>query len=55
MAVLKTASNFQYFAPLASRVIRVDTIGPGQSQVETLPWRRLPRPIWPLEPVATWR
>ena len=55
MAVLKTASNFQYFAPLASRVIRVDTIGPGQSQVETLPWRRLPRPIWPLEPVADWR
>jgi microcystin degradation protein MlrC len=55
MAVLKTASNFQYFAPLTSRVIRVDTTGPGQSQVETLPWRRLPRPIWPLEPVATWR
>ena len=52
MAVLKTASNFQYFAPIASRVIRVDTTGPGQSQVETLPWRRLPRPIWPLEPIT---
>jgi microcystin degradation protein MlrC len=55
MAVLKTASNFQYFAPIASRVIRVDTTGPGQSQVETLPWRRLPRPIWPLEPIASRR
>jgi microcystin degradation protein MlrC len=55
MAVLKTASNFQYFAPISSRVIRVDTTGPGQSQVETLPWRRIPRPIWPLEPVADWR
>lgn len=55
MAVLKTASNFQYFAPISSRVIRVDTTGPGQSQVETLPWRRIPRPIWPLDPVANWR
>ena len=38
MAVLKTASNFQYFAPITSRVIRVDTRGPGQSDVFTLPW-----------------
>ena len=36
MAVLKTASNFQYFAPITSRVIRVDTRGPGQSDVFTL-------------------
>lgn len=49
MAVLKTASNFQYFAPMSSRVIRADTPGPGQSDVYTLPWRRLPRPIYPLE------
>ena len=49
MAVLKTASNFQYFAPITRRVIRVDTRGPGQSDVFTLPWKRLPRPIYPLE------
>ncbi|GAB4180797.1 MAG: M81 family metallopeptidase [Thalassobaculales bacterium] len=49
MAVLKTASNFQYFAPITSRVIRADTRGPGQSDVFTLPWSRLPRPIYPLE------
>ena len=55
MAVLKTASNFQYFAPIASRVIRVDTRGPGQSDVATLPWRRVPRPIYPLENIASWR
>ncbi len=29
MVVLKTASNFQYFQPIASGVIRVDTTGPG--------------------------
>ena len=49
MAVLKTASNFQYFAPITSRVIRADTPGPGQSDVFTLPWTRTPRPIYPLE------
>ena len=51
IAVLKTASNFQYFAPLTSRLIRVDTPGPGQSDILTLPWKRIPRPMYPLEPI----
>ena len=51
MAVLKTASNFQYFAPITSQVIRVDTRGPGQSDVLGLPWQRIPRPIYPLDPI----
>jgi microcystin degradation protein MlrC len=55
MAVLKTASNFQYFAPIASRVIRVDATGPGQSDVASLPWRRIPRPVYPLDPIEDWR
>jgi len=55
MAVLKTASNFQYFAALSSQVIRVDTAGPGQSDVLSLPWERLPRPVYPLDPLADWR
>ena len=55
MAVLKTASNFQYFAPITSRVIRADTRGPGQSDVFTLPWKRIPRPVYPLDPVQDWR
>lgn len=55
MAVLKTASNFQYFAPISSRVIRMNTSGPGQSDVAGLPWRRLPRPIFPLDPIESWR
>jgi microcystin degradation protein MlrC len=49
MVVLKTASNFQYFASMTKRLIRADTRGPGQSDVFTLPWKRLPRPIYPLE------
>lgn len=55
MAVLKTASNFQFFAPIASAVIRADTKGPGQSDVFSLPWRRLRRPIYPLDPIGAWR
>ena len=55
MAVLKTASNFQYFAPITSRMIRVDTTGPGQSDMMTLPWSRLPRPVYPLDPLDDWR
>ncbi|WP_306118975.1 MULTISPECIES: M81 family metallopeptidase [unclassified Roseitalea] len=55
IAVLKTASNFQFFAPLTAQVIRADTPGPGQSDVHTLPWRRIPRPVYPLDPVDDWR
>jgi microcystin degradation protein MlrC len=55
IAVLKTASNFQFFAPIASEIIRADTAGPGQSDVFTLPWKRLSRPIYPLDPVVDWR
>ncbi len=55
MAVLKTASNFQFFKPITSQVIRVDTSGPGQSDVVGLPWRRVPRPIFPLDAINSWR
>ena len=55
IAVLKTASNFQFFAPIASQVIRADTTGPGQSDVHGLPWKRLGRPIYPLDGVTDWR
>jgi microcystin degradation protein MlrC len=55
MAVLKTASNFQWFAPLSSGVIRVDTPGPTQSDIASLPWARIPRPIYPLDELGEWR
>lgn len=55
MAVMKTASNFQYMAPLTSEVIRVATPGPTQSDLASLPWRRAPRPIFPLDDPASWR
>lgn len=55
IVVLKTASNFQYFRPMAVEVIRVDTPGPTQSDIGGLPWERVPRPIFPLDEMASWR
>ena len=53
--VLKTASNFQWFAELTTEVIRVDTVGPTQSDIRSLPWQRVPRPMYPLDHVEDWR
>ncbi|MGV3650549.1 MAG: MlrC C-terminal domain-containing protein, partial [Devosia sp.] len=55
IAVVKTASNFQFFAPISSGVVRADTRGPGQSDVFTLPWKNIPRPMYPLERFTDWR
>lgn len=55
MAVMKTATAFHHFDPYRSEVIRVDTRGPAQSDIMGLPWKRIPRPIYPLDPVADWR
>ena len=49
IVVLKTASNFQYFTPMATGVIRVDTPGPTQSDIAGLEWSSVPRPIYPLD------
>jgi microcystin degradation protein MlrC len=55
MAVVKTASNFQYFADISSEVVRVDTPGPTQSDIASLAWERIPRPVYPLDPIDSWR
>ncbi|MEE6287861.1 M81 family metallopeptidase [Georgenia sp. MJ173] len=56
VVVLKTASNFQWYEHLTMSVIRVDTAGPTQSSITELPWRRVPRPIYPIDrDLADWR
>ncbi|HSJ27190.1 MAG TPA: M81 family metallopeptidase, partial [Acidimicrobiia bacterium] len=47
--VVKTASNFQYFADWTEELIRVDTAGHTQSRVLEFDWVRLPRPAFPLD------
>jgi microcystin degradation protein MlrC len=53
--VVKTASNFQFFADMTSEVIRVDTPGHTQSRVADFEWNRLPRPAFPLDADAALR
>lgn len=56
MIVMKTASNFQYMAPLTTQFVRVATPGPTQSDIASLPWERTPRPTFPLDPtIRSWR
>jgi microcystin degradation protein MlrC len=51
--VVKTASNFQYFAPWTEDLVRVDTPGQTQSRVTDFDWVRLPRPAFPLDEEAS--
>jgi microcystin degradation protein MlrC len=55
MAVLKTASNFQYYSDMTSKVIRADTPGPTMSHLEKFTWKQVPRPIYPLDPLDDWQ
>ncbi len=49
LAVLKTASNFQYYSQFQPTIIRADTDGMTMSGVNRLPWNQLSRPIFPLD------
>jgi microcystin degradation protein MlrC len=53
MIVLKTASNFQYYADWTTEIIRVDTQGATMSDISGFNWQQLPRPIYPLDPTTT--
>ena len=55
MIVMKTASNFQYMRAITTSFVRVATPGPTQSDVGSLPWARIPRPMFPLDPIDSWR
>ena len=55
MVVLKTASNWQYYQPWISEVIRADTPGATMSHLEQFDWLHLPRPIYPLDDLRNWK
>jgi microcystin degradation protein MlrC len=55
IAVVKTASNFQYYADMTSLVVRADSFGHTMSQIEKFEWKHLPRPIYPLDDLPTWK
>ena len=55
IVVLKTGSNFQYFDTWRKKLIRVDSPGTTQSTLKDFSWKRLPRPIYPLDDITGWR
>jgi microcystin degradation protein MlrC len=55
MVVVKTASNFQFFAHWRKHLIRVDTPGTTQSDLAAFDWKHLPRPIDPFDEMEDWR
>ena len=55
MVVVKTASNFQFFASWRRKLIRVDSPGMTQSDLKAFTWRHLPRPIYPLDDLPVWK
>lgn len=55
MAVVKTASNWQYFADMTSEVIRVDSPGATMSDLHRFDWELLTRPIYPFDSVDNWQ
>ena len=55
MVVVKTASNFQFFAPWRQQLIRVDSPGTTQSNLHAFVWKHVPRPIYPLDELAEWK
>jgi microcystin degradation protein MlrC len=55
MVVVKTASNWQYYRPMISEVIRVNTPGATMSPLQNFDWKLLPRPIYPLDDLQEWQ
>ena len=55
MVVIKTTSNWQYYNPWMSEVIRVDTPGATSSHLERFEWKRMARPFWPLDRDMRWQ
>ena len=53
--VLKSAAHFRAaFEPIATKVIEVDAPGISSSRLESFPYLRLRRPIYPLDRDEVW-
>lgn len=55
MVVVKTASNFQFFSAWRSGLIRVDSPGMTQSDLTAFQWKRVSRPMYPLDDLTDWQ
>ena len=55
IVVVKTASNFQFFSRWRTGLIRVDSPGMTQSDLTAFEWKKVPRPMWPLDEIESWQ
>ena len=52
---LKSSAHFRAaFAPIAREIVTADPPGMTTMRVEVFPRERVPRPIWPLDPEASY-
>ncbi len=50
MVFVKSPGHFRVaFEPLAARTMMADTEGPTRGNLRKLPWRRVTRPLWPID------
>ncbi len=54
MVLLKTASNWQYYADMTSEVIRVNSPGATMSDLHAFDWKLLTRPMYPFDDISNW-
>ena len=56
IVVVKSPLGFRAaYAPIAKKMIVVDTPGVSTANFERLPWKRVTRPIYPLDRDLEWR
>jgi microcystin degradation protein MlrC len=48
---VKSPGGFRaVYGPFAARIFEIDTPGPTDSELTRLPFRKIPRPLWPFDP-----
>ena len=48
---VKSAGGFRaHYLPIAAEIVEIATRGPANSDLTQLPFRRIPRPMWPFDP-----
>jgi microcystin degradation protein MlrC len=52
IGVKAAVAHRRAYDPIAQASFQVDTPGPCTSNLATLPWRRLRRPVFPLDPIV---
>lgn len=51
IGVKAAVAHRRAYDPVARQSFFVDTLGPCSSNLATLPWRKMHRPVWPLDPI----